>query len=84
MRADERSADACPVCGEHRLALLDFPDAHTVGYQPHSELIGMGEARAQTEPAIGCLACGAEWPGIDAFREAQAEAEDDEDRPVER
>ncbi len=68
----ERSAEACPTCGAHQLAMIDFPDIQSSGYQPYNELLGMGESRKQTKPGIGCLACGAEWPDLQSFREAQA------------
>lgn len=66
-----RSGEACPVCGEHRLALIEFPRIPIVGYQAYSELIGMGETHASTAPGIGCLACGTEWDDLAAFREAR-------------
>lgn len=62
------SRDACPDCGEHRLAVIEFPTIPTAGYQPYNELLGMGEAHEQSAPAIGCLACGAEWRDLDEFR----------------
>jgi hypothetical protein len=67
-----RSDQACPACGAHELALVDFPSVSAVGYQVFSETIGMGEVRETTPPAIGCLACGAEWPDLTTFRAAQA------------
>ncbi len=67
----ERSTEACPTCGAHRLALLEFPEVPAVGYQANSEIIGMGELREPRAPAIGCLACGAEWSDLAAFREAR-------------
>jgi hypothetical protein len=66
-----RSEEACPACGAHRLALLDFPDTPTIGYQAYSEIIGMGEAHELTPPGIACLACGAEWRDLATFRAAQ-------------
>ncbi len=68
-----RSAEACPACGQHELALLDFPTVQAIGYQPYLDIIGMGEPEARVEPAIGCLACGSEWPTLAAFRRASAE-----------
>jgi hypothetical protein len=67
-----RSDEACPACGAHEMALVDFPSVSAVGYQVFSETIGMGEVRATTAPAIGCLACGAEWADLASFRAAQA------------
>jgi hypothetical protein len=69
-----RSDEACPACGAHRLALVDFPETPAAGYQVNSEMLGMGEVREVTPPAIGCLACGAEWPDLAAFRAARREA----------
>jgi hypothetical protein len=78
--ADDRSALACPVCGEHRLAIIDFPETTATGYQALSDIIGMGEPTVVTPPAIGCLGCGAEWPDIAAFQAAQGgQAVDDHD-----
>ncbi len=71
MTEDTRSAEACPACGAHRLAVLDFPYIPTTGYQPFAEVVGMGEARQRSGPGIGCLACGSEWADLDAFRAAR-------------
>jgi hypothetical protein len=64
----DRSRFACPKCGEHQLAVIEFPDQRTVGFEPANEIIGMGEPIVMTPPAIGCLSCGAEWPSLEAFR----------------
>ena len=66
-----RSADACPVCGEHRLAIIDFPELTGGGRSPAAEVVG-GSGSDPTVPAIGCLACGAEWEDVNAFRAAVA------------
>jgi len=70
----ERSRFACPRCGEHRLAIIEFPRQHSVGFVPANEIIGMGEPTVLTPPAIGCLACGAEWPTPEAFRGESGES----------
>jgi hypothetical protein len=70
--APTHSDEACPACGAHEVALVDFPSVSAVGYQVFSETIGMGEVKESTPPAIGCLACGAEWADLAAFRAAQA------------
>lgn len=66
----ERSREACPVCGQHRLTLLPFPTVDVLGVQPYAELIGLGDPaqRPDTTPAIGCLNCGSEWPNLEEFR----------------
>ena len=71
--ADDRSADACPVCGEHRLAIIDFPELPGGVASPVAELVG-GRGSDPSAPAIGCLACGAEWADVEAFRKAVDEA----------
>lgn len=68
----ERSREACPVCGAHRLTIIDFPDVPTMGVQPYSELLGMGDLHASTPPGIGCLDCGAHWRDLDSFRAGDA------------
>ena len=65
-----RSREACPVCGEHRLTLLYFPETSARGVMPYDELIGMGDPSPDTAPGIGCLACGSDWPDLAAFRAA--------------
>lgn len=64
----ERSRDACPECGAHRLGLLEFPEVQGAPFQPYSEIIGMGEPRVHREPGLGCLECGAQWRTVDSFR----------------
>ena len=71
---DARSKDPCPVCGHHTLTLLDFPHVSTMGVQPYSELLGMGEPMVEQPPGIACLTCGSQWPSIEEFREAQKAA----------
>ena len=69
-----RSAEACPACGAHRLALLDLPTTPVSGYQAYAEIIGVVDLQPEPRPAIGCLACGAEWPDLETFRDAAGEA----------
>ena len=64
----ERSAFPCPHCGAHRLAMITFPEQRALGFAPAFEAVGMGDPLVVTPPAIGCLACGAEWPSADAVR----------------
>jgi hypothetical protein len=52
------------------LTLLYFPETSARGVLPYDELIGMGDPSADTPPGIGCLACGLEWPDLEAFRRA--------------
>lgn len=71
--ATERSKEACPVCGQHRLALLQFPTVDVLPVRQLDEIYGFTDpaAASNTEPGIGCLNCGSEWPDLAAFRAAQ-------------
>ncbi len=71
-----RSDDACPRCGAHRLALLSLPQIDTTGYRPLDEAYGMTGGPRLEAPAIGCLACGADWPNLAAFRAERAGGRD--------
>ena len=64
------SAESCPVCGEHRVAVLPLPETAVLGVQPYTDLLMMGDRPAPFRAAIGCLACGSEWPDLDSFRAA--------------
>lgn len=70
---ERRSAQACPVCGRHRLAVAPdgAPDLRQA--RPYDELIGMGDPVASTPPGIICLACGSEWQSLEDFRAAAGE-----------
>jgi hypothetical protein len=68
---EARSEEACPVCGNHTLSLLDFPHVATMGVQPNSDILGMGEPRVEQPPGIACLTCGTQWSDLDAFRQEQ-------------
>ena len=67
----ERSAEACPVCGEHRLALIDFPEMEGAPMVMDPAILGIHASSDPSPPGIGCLACGADWPSLAAFRAAQ-------------
>src|SRR5215218_642282 len=76
----KRSGESCPVCGQHTLQLLYFPDVSATGARPYDELFGLGDIKPDAPPGIGCASCGAEWDSLDAFRAGrQREASDDED-----
>ena len=73
---DVRSKEACPECSAYELAIIDFPDIAATPYLPATEVLAgrMGKATGAGEPAIGCLACGAQWTNLAAFRSATAGA----------
>ena len=64
------SADACPECGAYRLTILPLPEIAVMGVQPYTDVLMMGDRPAPQRIAIGCLACGAEWPDLEALRAA--------------
>ena len=70
-RHNERSGEACPVCGEHALHLLYFPDVGATGARPYDDILGFGDIKPDQPPAIGCSACGSEWETLEEFRAAQ-------------
>lgn len=43
-----------------------------MGYQPATDLLGMGDLRPESPPRIVCLACGASWDDLAAFRRGDA------------
>jgi len=67
----ERSRESCPACGRHTVSLLGFPYVATLGAQPASDILGMGELSPDQPPGIGCLSCGAQWADVAAYREAR-------------
>jgi hypothetical protein len=67
----QRSVEACPECGVHQLTLLHRPQFGGRGARPFDEIVGMGDINPNEPPGIGCQACGAEWPDLEAFRRAQ-------------
>src|SRR3954454_23483534 len=70
-KQQQRSGEACPVCGQHALQLLYFPDVGATGARPYDEIFGFGDIRPDAPPGIGCAACGAEWQSLDDFREGR-------------
>jgi hypothetical protein len=72
MTDEARSAEACPECGAHRLAVLSFPEETSADDTAPQAVLGGSLATVDEAPAIGCLACGAQWPDLEAFRAAQA------------
>ena len=74
---DTLSELACPVCGQHSLALDEPPRIDVMGIQPYSDMLGMGDLGAPVVPAIVCLGCGTRWRDRDAFDRGEAEPADD-------
>jgi hypothetical protein len=76
MVEEPRSELACPVCGEHTLALDEPPRIDVMGVQPYSDMLGMGDLQAPALPAIVCLSCGTRWRDRDAFDRGESEPAD--------
>lgn len=73
-----RSELACPVCGQHTLALDEPPHIDVMGIQPYSDMLGMGDLPSAVLPAIVCLSCGTRWQDREAFDRGEAEPPDEE------
>jgi hypothetical protein len=78
--APQRSADPCPACGRHELALVQPPHIPVMGAQPYTELYMMGDL--PTPVGVRCRACGTAWPTIEALRAGEPGRRDEID-PVE-
>jgi hypothetical protein len=74
MNEEVRSEQACPVCGQHSLAIDEPPRLDVMGVQLYSDIVGMGDLRA---PSLGivCLSCGTRWRDREAFDRGDAEPE---------
>ena len=80
----KRSGESCPVCGQHTLQLLYFPDVGATGARPYDELFGLGDIKPDAPPGIGCASCGSEWASLDDYRAGRLrEARDDVDGDAE-
>src|SRR6185295_5156732 len=75
--ADDRSERACPVCGEHALALDMPPRIDVLGVQPYSDIIGMGDRPPDGSVGIVCRSCGTYWPDLAAFERGEPEVADE-------
>lgn len=67
MSEHPRSEQACPVCGEHTLALDQPPQIDVMGVQPYSDLLGMGDLHSKGAVGIVCLNCDTHWRDKAAF-----------------
>ena len=72
---DTRSEQACPVCGEHTLALDSPPHIDVMGVQPYSDLLGMGDLQMAGSLGIICLTCGTHWASREAFERGEPDPE---------
>jgi hypothetical protein len=78
-----RSEQACPVCGQHTLALDEPPRIDVMGIQLYSDIVGMGDLRQGGPVGIVCLDCGTRWRDKAAFDRNDPEPEvDDADEDV--
>ncbi len=62
-----RSEQACPVCGQHTLALDQPPEIDVMGVQAYSDMLGMGDLANQGAVGIVCLTCDTHWRDKAAF-----------------
>ena len=71
MSSEERSSEACPRCGEHRLRLVEAPVTELTSFDMGNQAMGT-DTIVDGAPSIECLACGATWRDLAEFREEQA------------
>jgi hypothetical protein len=71
-----RSAQACPVCAQHTLAVDEPPRIDVMGVQSYSDIVGMGDLR-QAVLGIVCLTCGTRWRDREAFDRNEPSPADD-------
>ena len=79
---ESRSELACPVCGQHTLALDEPPRIDVMGVQPYSDMLGMGDLQSPGVPGIVCLSCGTRWRDRAAFDRGEADPAEDADGSV--
>jgi hypothetical protein len=77
MADEQRSEQACPVCGQHTLALDAPPRIDVMGVQTNSDMLGMGDLKAEGTVGIVCLSCDTHWRDKAAFDRNDSEPVDD-------
>ena len=75
MSEEARSEQACPVCGEHALALDTPPEIDVMGVQQYSDMLGMGDLPNEGAVGIVCLECDTHWRDKASFDRAEPEPE---------
>ena len=73
MSDSARSEHACPVCGQHTLALDQPPEIDVMGVQAYSDMLGMGDLPNQGAVGIVCLNCGTHWRDKEAFDRGESD-----------
>ncbi|MFV2064998.1 MAG: hypothetical protein ACC726_16025 [Chloroflexota bacterium] len=77
MSTDTRSDQACPVCGNHTLAVDEPPRIDVMGVQAYSDIVGMGDVSPTARLGIVCLTCDTRWVDKEAFDRGEPEPEMD-------
>ena len=78
MHEKARSEQACPVCGQHTLAIDEPPRIDVMGVQLYSDIVGMGDLRPAAM-GIVCLSCGTRWRDREAFERGEPEPDAEPD-----
>jgi len=73
MSDSARSEHACPVCGQHTLALDQPPEIDVMGVQAYSDMLGMGDLPNQGAVGIVCLSCGTHWRDKESFDRGESD-----------
>ncbi len=84
MSEPARSEQACPICGQHTLALDQPPEIDVMGVQSYSDMLGMGDVPNQGAVGIVCLSCGTLWRDKEAFDRGEPEPPVADDEPASR
>lgn len=79
MSDDTRSEQACPVCGNHTLALDEPPRIDVMGVQVYSDIVGMGDLQPGGSLGIVCLTCNTHWADKGAFERNEPDPPVEED-----
>lgn len=74
MSEPARSEQACPVCGQHTLALDRPPEIDVMGVQQYNDLLGMGDLQVEGSIGIVCLNCGTHWRDKEALDRGEPDA----------
>lgn len=87
MNEQIQSEQACPVCGQHTLAVDEPPHIDVMGVQPYSDMVGMGDLPSAGGIGIVCLSCDTRWRDKAAFDRGDPEPapaslpEDESEKP---
>jgi hypothetical protein len=80
----QRSEQACPVCGKHTVAVDEPPRIDVLGVQAYSDIVGMGDLPNEGAIGIVCLSCNTHWASKDAFDRGEPDPPVEESESAEK